>query len=111
VIATCKHTGGIVLIRSLLAGLVLALLMACSMANGLMQWLIGSNESYMFGSVVDSLAPAVLSATGLESLAQPVVGALLMGDLAAAGAVAWPIAEKAVVGLAGVFAKLRRNMP
>lgn len=97
-------------IRSWVAGLVFAMMAASSLAGGLMQSILGTSEPYLFGSVVDAIAPSVMSASGLDGFVQLVLVSAVMGVLAFLGALAWPFAERAVVGVADVVSKVSMRL-
>jgi hypothetical protein len=93
-------------IRSWIAGLVFAMLTASSVASELMHSIVGKSETYLFGSVVDSIAPSALSASGVDQVMQLVLISAVVGVLAFVGAIAWPLAERALVRAADVLWRL-----
>jgi len=92
-------------IRCWLAGVVFAMLAASSLVAGLMQAIVGKSEPYLFGSILDTIAPSVISASGVEQFLQLVLFVGVMGVLVLVGAAAWPMVERVVLTAAGVLSK------
>ncbi len=92
-------------IRCWLAGVVFAMLAASSLVAGLMHAIVGKSEPYMFGSILDTIAPSVISASGVEQFLQVVLFTGVMGVLVLVGAAAWPMVERVVLTAAGVLSK------
>lgn len=93
-------------LRSIVAGFGMALLLVASMTNGVTQWLMGGHESYMFGSVMDNIAPTLVSASGVGPLVHLVVASMMLVVMTMIGAMIWQFAERGIIGLAGALSKL-----
>lgn len=94
-------------LRSILVGFSFALVVGALLTEEAFLWLLGTHESYFFGSLVDDFFSTVMLSSAVTTVLHLVVASLMIIVLTVVGALFWHVTERSVVGLAEALDKFR----
>lgn len=96
-------------LRSVLVGFLMGVIYASAYTTAVVDWVWGSSQTYMFGSLVQTVEGHVRTSVVSMTPFNALVGGVISFVFTLLGLVVWPMVERAVMAVGSWISALREN--
>jgi len=96
-------------LRSVLVGFLIGIIYASAYTTAMVDWVWGSSQPYMFGSLVQTVEGQVRTSVASMTPLNALVGGAIIFVFTLLGLVVWPMVERSVMAVGAVISAFREN--